>query len=166
MDELHRAVAQFYPSTSGGMFGGSCTPPEPSGDTAILLQPQTNESQDPTNTSASEGNGRTGRNLIQELKEDRSLELTLRNFLIKQEKIYNIMLDILKEKGVHIEDSNDIRAAIEIWLSDTMELEPASRNRKVGRFLNSLSAQRDKSKYYREILSVINELNGPFVPRS
>ena len=27
MEDLSRAVAQFYPSTSGGMYGGSSTPP-------------------------------------------------------------------------------------------------------------------------------------------
>lgn len=77
------------------------------------------------------------------------------------------MVEILKEKGVHIEDTNDIRAGIHIiWLSDTMELEPISRNRKLKQFLKNLSNCRDKSKYYHAILSAITELNSPFVPRS
>lgn len=76
------------------------------------------------------------------------------------------MVEILKEKGVHIEDTNDIRAGIDIWLSDTMELEPVSRNRKLKQFLKNLSTSRDKSKYYHAILSAITELNSPFVPRS
>ena len=32
MDELHKSVAQLYPSTSGEMYGGSCTPPGAFGD--------------------------------------------------------------------------------------------------------------------------------------
>ena len=77
------------------------------------------------------------------------------------------MVEILKEKGVHIEDTNDIRAGIHIiWLSDPMELEPISRNRKLKQFLKNLSNSRDKSKYYHAILSVITELNSLFVPHS
>ena len=37
MDDLSRAISQFYPSASGGMSGGSSTPPGPSGHFGILL---------------------------------------------------------------------------------------------------------------------------------
>ena len=45
MEDLNRAVAQFYPSSSGGMSGGSSTPPGPSGDSAFLpfASPHLNE---------------------------------------------------------------------------------------------------------------------------
>lgn len=36
MDELQKAVAQFYPSSSGGMYGASSTPPGPSDNSLIL----------------------------------------------------------------------------------------------------------------------------------
>ena len=84
MDELHKAVAQFYPSTSGGMYGGSCTPPGAFGEPSFFLPAQGKESQDPTNTAASEGHGRTHQDFLQELKQDLSLNLTFRNYLIVQ----------------------------------------------------------------------------------
>jgi hypothetical protein len=36
MEDLSRAVDQFYPSASGGMSGGPSTPPGPPGDSSLL----------------------------------------------------------------------------------------------------------------------------------
>jgi len=36
MDDLSRAISQFYPSAKGGMYGGSSTPPGPFGDPSFI----------------------------------------------------------------------------------------------------------------------------------
>lgn len=51
MDELLQAVAQFYPSESVGMYGGSSTPP-PAGDNSVLLAASGSHETGPSDPNA------------------------------------------------------------------------------------------------------------------
>lgn len=126
MDDLSKAVSQFYPSIGMSGSGGATTPPGPSENASLFPITWTNENQELPGPS--QGQGRTQRDYIIELKEDRFLSRSYRNALIKQEEIIQTMTQLLQEQGVHIEDTNDIRTGIDIFISDTMEREPSYRN--------------------------------------
>ena len=140
------------------MYGEFGPPPGPSGNSSFFpISSSENETQElPT---PSEGHGKTRKDVIQELKEDRSLNLSFRNACIKQEQIVNSMTGVLQEQGSDI-DPQDVQRGVDIYLTDTMELEPNKRNRKLNQILNDLSANRGQSQYYAGILLDINALNG------
>lgn len=77
-----------------------------------------------------------------------------------------MMAQLLLEQGIHIEDDQDIRKGVDIYLTDTMGKNPSYRNQKLKRIFNDLTAGREKSKYFAPILKEIEALYGPFVPRS
>jgi len=84
MDDLSRAISQFAPSASGGMSGGSSTPPGPFGDPSFILLNSEENLQLP---GTSEGQGRARRDYIQELKNEKSLDIQYRNALINLQRI-------------------------------------------------------------------------------
>ena len=92
MDELSKAVALFYPSTSGGGFN---QPPAPSGDSAFFPISSTSENQE--QPGPSEGPGRARRYFIRELLDDKSLNKSFRNACIKQEEIIQVITQLLQE---------------------------------------------------------------------
>ncbi|KAM7460150.1 hypothetical protein LguiA_035886 [Lonicera macranthoides] len=102
MDDLGRAVSQFYPSFSGGMSGGSSTPPVPSGDSSLV--PITEDQPGP---SASDRLN----NRIEQLRKDPIFEVSYRNRVITEEKICHIAAELVDELGEEIADPEDIRKA-------------------------------------------------------
>nr|CBJ23364.1 hypothetical protein [Beta vulgaris subsp. maritima] len=122
MDELGKAVSQFYPPASGGMSGGSSTPPGPFEDPSFI--PINEENQQLPETSNSK------RDYRQELLTDKSLSRQFRNALVKQEEISQVMAELLNNRDSTMED---IRAGVDIYLTETMELEGKSRNKKLHR---------------------------------
>ena len=106
MDELQRAVAQFYPSMSGGGF---TQPPAPSGDSSFYAIPSQNENQDQPETS--EGPGRARRDYMLQLQQDKSLTLSFQNACITQEKISLVMKE---EQGIRI--TKKIYAKVSIFI--------------------------------------------------
>lgn len=163
LDELSRAVAQFYPTLGGngglgGMNGGFNPPPVP--DNSSIFAAASHEAEGPAS------GGRAPRDFISELKEDTTLCRSYRNACIKQEEIIQMMAQLLLDQGVHIEDHQDIRKGVDLYFTDTMEKTPNYRNKKLKLILNDLTASREKSQYYDPILREIEAQNGPFVPRS
>lgn len=65
------------------------------------------------------------------------------------------MTQLLQEQAVRIDDQ-DIRSGVDVYLTDTMNLEAGYRNRKLKRILNDLANGGISSQYYTEILKAIN----------
>ncbi|TIM80105.1 MAG: hypothetical protein E5Y41_00275, partial [Mesorhizobium sp.] len=142
MEDLTRAVAQFYPSSSGG--GGFNQPPFPEGDSALPVLGIENPNLDQPGPSASDGEGqavregeRAARDLqeeetnIKNLKTDPLIRGSFRTALIKQESIIQEVKKLLPP-GNGIADS-DIRVAIECYLTPTMELSTKYRTSKLAK---------------------------------
>lgn len=164
-DELSRAVAPFYPGGNGGlggMNGGFNPPPVP--DNSAFSAASNDAGPSETET---EGRKRE-RDFISEIKNDKSLCQRYRNALLTREEIIKVMAPLLVEQGIHIEDAEDIRKGVDIYLTETMETTPAYRNRKLRKILKDLTAGREQSKYCYPIIESIEAQteNGPFVPRS
>jgi len=125
----------------------------PSGDPSFFPISSTNDNQQ--QPGPSEGQARAPRNYIEELKEDKSLGRSFRNACIKQEEIIQVMTQLLQEQAVHI-DEQEIRSGVDVYLTNTINLEPGYRNHKLKRILNDLANGRISSPYYIEILKAIN----------
>lgn len=110
--------------------------------------------------------GRAPGDFISDLKDDRTLCQSYKNACIKQEEIIQVMTQLLCEQGIVIEDDQDIRKGVDLYLTGTMEKTPDYRNLKLKRILHDLDARRERSKYFAPILKEIEALDGPFVPRS
>lgn len=139
IDDLSRAVLQFNPSVLGGGTGGFNQPVGPSGDFFPVIS---NDLEPGTSTS------RDCNTRINDLKNDPLLCTTYKNALIKQEKIISVMTEILTESGVPFDNPKDIRNAVDVYLTKTMELDEDKRARKLRAILNSLTKDRSNSTYY------------------
>jgi hypothetical protein len=145
MDELQQAVAQFYPSTSGGLSG---LPPGPSGDSSVFPILETHESQGPPGPSE-------GERKIKEILSDQSLEKTYRNYLVFQERIIIKVTEILTQSQRTI-DAQDIRAGVDIFLSDTENQSSIeSRNKQIKRIYDNINTRGEASYYCKKILEAI-----------
>jgi len=153
MDDLGRAVSQFYPSFSGGMSGGSSTPPVPSGDSS---QVPISVPDDQPGPSASDRLN----NRIAQLREDPIFGVSYRNQVIKEEEIISITTELVDELGEEIADPEDIRKGVEIYLTDTQTLDNLTyRNRKLKTILRSLTEERGQSRFWKLILKDIKGLS-------
>jgi hypothetical protein len=166
MEDLHRAVAQFYPSSSGGMSGGFHQPPAPEGSSAVPVF-HIEETLDQPGPSASEGEGRAVRDYskelqnIEELRKDKYLDGSYRNALISQE---NIIIEMKKSilSGNNISD-DDIRKGVDIYLTGIMGMyNILYRNRKLSRILRDLTDRGSASTHFNAIVKDIESLNDPF----
>ena len=164
MDDLSRAVSQFYPFAPGGMSGGFNQPPAPEGYSAIPVFQIENETLDQPGPSASEGEGRAGRDYsaelenIAELQKDKSLNRSFRNALISHEKI---IIEMKKSilSGNNISD-DDIRRGVDIYLTEIMEISNMDyRNRRLSRILRDLTDRGSASPYFYPIVKEIESLN-------
>ena len=161
MEDLARAVAQFYPSSSGGMSGGFNQPPSPEG-----ALPAFHETQDQPGPSASEGEGRAVRDFsselrnIESLREDKSLDVSYRNALIKQESIVIEMKKFLLP-GNPITDE-DIQRGVDSYFTATMGLSVNYRRKKLSDIHRDLTDRGSASTYLNAIIKEIESMNGPF----
>ena len=157
MDELSRAVAQFYPSSSGGMGGGFNQPPSPEGAGAL---PVVHENQDQPGPSASEGGGRDYTYELREIqsyREDVSLNVSYRNALIRQERI---IIEFKKcfLRGNQISDES-IRSGVESYLTRIMGLSRKYRRQRLSDILKDLTDNGSASTYFRDIVTEISSVN-------
>lgn len=159
MDELSRAVAQFYSALGGngglgGMNGGFNPPPMP--NNSPILAAASHEAGPPE----AEARGRAPRDLVSELRSDPYLCTTFRNACIKQEEIIKQVSDLALANQVPIDDPQDIRRGAETYLTNLMCEEPRSRNVKLARILRDLTTRGSTSRHYTAILQEISALNG------
>jgi len=159
MDDLGRAVSQFYPSFSGGMSGGSSTPPVPSGDSS---QVPISVPDDQPGPSASDRLN----NRIEQLRKDPIFEVSYRNRVIKEEEIISITTELVDELGEEIADPEDIRKGVDIYLTEPLTVRELNnityRNRKLKTILRSLPflyRRRVKSPFWKLILKDIKGLS-------
>ena len=86
MEDLSRAIAQFYPSSAGGMPGESSPPPGPSGDGSVMAL--TSENPHEPAPSAYEGQGRgfpsRGQPLLSDVERRMELESELQRLIDNQ----------------------------------------------------------------------------------
>ncbi|XP_050888768.1 uncharacterized mitochondrial cytochrome b-like protein AtMg00590 [Lathyrus oleraceus] len=161
MEDLVRAVAQFYPSSSGGMSGGFNQPPSPEGALPVF-----HENQDQPGPSASEGEDRAVRDFsselrnIESLREDKSLDVSYRNALIKQESIIIEMKKSLLP-GNQITDE-DIQKGVDSYLTATMGQSVNYRCKKLSYIHRDLTDRGSTSPYFNAIIKEIESMNGPF----
>lgn len=165
MDELSKAVEQFYPSASGGMSGGfNSPPPSPSQTSMILTAPnqEPREQEFPADAAydsisgyreaMSEDERSHYRNLMQS-PEYRSTERSLERATEKAQQICEQMELHINAQGVHIEDREDIRRGVNVYLMDFMEKEPRARLNALNRILRSL--RNGENNFYNKILNEI-----------
>ena len=157
MNELSEAVAQFYPTLEGsgalgGMNGGFNPPPAP--ENSSVLAAASHEA------APSDAEGRAPRDLVSELQNDPYLCTTYRNALLKQEEIIKLVKDLVLAGQIPIDDDDDIRKAVEVYLADFMSQEPRSRNPRLARIITDLSVKGSESRYFTAILKEISALRG------
>lgn len=119
MDDLSRAVTQFYPTLGGngglgGMNGGFNPPPVP--ENSPILAAASHEAGPPE----AEARGRAPRDLVSELRSDPYLCTTFRNACIKQEHIIQRVTDLALADQIPINDPQDIRRGVETYLTNLM----------------------------------------------
>lgn len=103
---------------------------------------------------------------IKEIARDVFLNKSFRNALIKQEEIIKVISEIIKDKGIFIEDAKDIRTGVDIYFTDLMQRESNYRNQRLRFIWMDLLTNRSNSRFFDPILSSIMELNSPSGPRS
>jgi len=94
------------------------------------------------------------------LQNDKSLCTTFRNYEIKKERIINLVSDIVVDNRLRIEDQEDIRRAVEVYLTKLEDLDLHDRNSRLGGILRNLSARRGESGYFLSILREVRALEG------
>lgn len=148
MEDLHRAVAQFYPSTSGGMPGGSAPLPGPSGNSGsgwTSLLASGNESSPSGSSEGTIGQPPHAAqpHLVGEIDQDdlfaaaeaqeladltaqmqsREWRAADRHFSLCEEKVQTIISEINSQRisgrlDLNLQDPEDIKRGVEVFFSD------------------------------------------------
>lgn len=136
MDELQRAVAQFYPSTSGGGFN---QPTGPSDNSSIFvtysaaeLGSQQEGGADPSSHPQDPSSSQPGPSQIQDDKaKDEEPNRAMENAFKKQDEIAYKIENIIKGQELYLEDPLDIKRGVDIFLTDIMALHPDTRTKQL-----------------------------------
>ncbi len=163
MEDLYRAVAQFYPAASGGVSGGFPIPPNPEGAGAPLLI----EIPDQPGPPEAEGVGvgrrdwRIELDQIQKLEGDTSLSKSCRNCFIKQEEII-IQVKKLIPPDPKISD-DDIRNGVDAFLTPYKDFskERSYAVKKMSHIKIDLAGRGSASTYFDAIVKEIESITGP-----
>jgi len=175
MDDLSRALSQFVPGFSGGLGGGSNTPPNPSGD-FFLSSYQTSDpdyhdqrrgdsyfSSAPgvqeTHRHASGSSTNLHLNLNDQSQDPIFLEverLSLKCDKVKEKTILKTQ-SLLLERGYHIPDERDIERAINVVMTEHETID-IDRRRKRFYYLYSCLGKTG-NKFWMELLETLADYN-------
>lgn len=105
MDELSQAYAQFYPSGSGGIPGGSSTPPGSFENPYLIPDDEDGQPGGPSEEARPKKRPRRGPPVTQ-----------FPDYAARKEEMVALMQQILQEQGIPVEDPHNVERAVDSYL--------------------------------------------------
>lgn len=172
MEDLSRAVAQFYPSTSGGMSGVPSSPPGPSGDPSLLgIHIDSNTEKEAAGPAEISGplpiDGENQLHVpdreVPVVDPDPEVDRIMDSCWIERERMIFKIKSIFLRREIALEDTQDIVRAVDIVLTDHWQIGPLEGRVAYFRSLRNGLGKRG-SPFWQDILSELKDLGNQNMP--